>query len=182
VLLATAGRLNTPKRKRYASAIISLGLCLGPSGVEAALVRPADVLTDDGTVSALLRKSASEPGRRVVANSAYADLLLEAVAQATKAGDTFLIGGWGPRTSRVSNVCRDIEAGSWLVPLNLSRLRDNFMVSLMLRAHTIPELLAQAGVGGLEAFNRLLPYLLDVAVTPLSEAALPDAALMAVPE
>jgi hypothetical protein len=176
--MATAGRLNTPKRQRYASAIIALGLALGPTGVEAALVRPADVQEINGKITGLLRRERSEPGRRVVAQIACSELLVDAVRKATAAGDEFLVGGWGPRTSRVSNICRDIEAPSWLVPLNLSRLRDNFLVALMLEAHSVPELLDQAGVKNLEAFDRLMPYVHEA----VAARARPDAPPMAVTE
>jgi hypothetical protein len=114
-LLATAARLGTKKRARYALAVIALGLNVGPNGAEYPWVAPDAIVEDDHRVTVALRRQGG-PARVVVALPEYAHLILDARRAALAAGDEWLIGGQ-PSPKRMCGVFAEIGATKWGVPL-----------------------------------------------------------------
>jgi hypothetical protein len=158
-LLAAARALKTPLRRRYANAVIALGLALGPFGGEYTHVKPHDVENVDGTLRVPLRRSATCEPRVIVALPEFAGLLKDAAGAAVDEGDNHLIGGSRPSANRLSAVLEDIDAATWATPLVIGRLRTTYLVGLAQQAHTLPDFLTLSGLRTLATLDRIFRFL-----------------------
>jgi hypothetical protein len=180
-LIAQAGGLNTRTRRRYAGAMLAIGLALGPHGGEYPRIEPMHVVRFGEEVLVELRRSAGGPTRTVTALPEYAGLLEAAAARAVEAGDTYLLGGTRPTANRVSAVLADVASTPWTVELAPSRLRTTYLVGLLRQSHPVTELLTQAGVTSLGALDRVLPFALDPSPIPVATTGLETAVRQATP-
>jgi hypothetical protein len=102
----------------------------------------------------------------VVVLAPYADLLWEVVRDGLAHGDRWLLGGGASRANRASNLCLE-TVGSWKPVLDVGRLRRTYLVSLMAAPHTVPELLAAAGVTTLAALDPLVELVVQSQQAPI---------------
>ena len=161
-LLAWAARPLSPGRRRSLTALVCLGLAVGPHRGEQNEVRPGDVVrTEDGTVVVTLRRTGGEGGSReprtVTALEPYGEQLAWLATAAAKANDEWLLGGGANRRNRSSYLCTH-TVNRWPVALDVSRLRATYLVNLAARSLTVVELIEAAGAS-LSVFDALLPYL-----------------------
>lgn len=173
-LVAMAFQLTRERsavRRRHLGGLMWLVLGTGARDGEQNLVRlPEDVRRDgDGTVTVTLTRPAGQsagPGRHVVVLAPYADLLWEVVRDGLAHGDRWLLGGGSSRANRASNLCLE-TVGSWKPVLDVGRLRRTYLVSLMSAPHTVPELLAAAGVTTLAALDPLVELVVRSQQAPI---------------
>lgn len=155
-LLDRAAKLPNRKRRRHVSALLVLGIGAGAFPGEAAGVRPADITpTEDGARVVL---GDGDDTRVVTVPAPYGALLVQLAAEASGAGDTWLVGGGPSRRNRANYLYSDLSA-AWGIEVNSFRLRATFLLSLASRPHTLVELLDASGLKGLDAFEDLLPHL-----------------------
>ena len=153
-LLSKAGTAHSTKHRRHLTALICLGLGVGPQHSEQDWVRPTDIVRqDDGRVTVTLTRPTTQTTRTITALDPYADRLVDLAQAATDAGDQWLLGGGPARRNRASHM---IQRTHWTTGIDTVRLRNTYLLALTKRPMTIEALLEASGVNRLITFDQLL--------------------------
>ena len=153
-LLRKAGTAHSTKHRRYLTALICLGLGVGPQHSEQDWVRPTDIVRhQDGTVTVGLTRPTTQTTRSITALDPYADRLVDLAQSALDAGDEWLLGGGATRRNRASHM---VQRTHWTTAIDIVRLRNTYLLALTKRPMTIEALFQASGVTRLITFDQLL--------------------------